>query len=230
MNDNNPPDIQDLNQICVWGDCLPTELFRRLRSRFKTQDFARWYHAGFPFYRTTFWYPLKRTPAHEVEEAIQVLREAASPPADVIGVEWWFSVLNTNRSPQWLLPCHFDRADLDEKDSLLVRHPVLASVLFFDRVPYGELVITEQRLSDGAEPNPTQPAEMRFIPPEENRYAVFPGHLYHGVIGRLWREREPDSLRVSMAVNWWTEAPSCSYLRDSENALAAFSWPTSSAS
>lgn len=223
---NPPTDTHDLDQIRVWGDCLPAALFMRLRSRFKARDFARWHRAGFPFYRTTFWYPLARNPGHEVEEAIQVLRRAASPPANVIGVEWWFSVVSINRSPQWVLPCHFDRADLDERDPLRVRHPALASVLFLDRVPYGELVITEQRIGADAQPHPAQPQEMRFIPPARNRYAVFPGHLYHGVIGRLWRERAPDRLRVSLAVNWWTQAPACSYLRHSSDALSAFDWPS----
>jgi hypothetical protein len=220
------PDTDDLDQIRVWADSLPVATFRRLRSRFKARDFARWHRAGFPFYRTTFWYPLAQSPVHEVEEAIQLLRHAASPPPNVVGVEWWFSVVPINRSPQWLLPCHFDRADLDEKDPLRVRHPTLASVFFFDPVPYGELVITEQRLCADAQPFPAQPQEMRFVPPGRNRYAVFPGHLYHGVIGRLWRERVPDRLRVSLAVNWWTQAPSCSYLRDSADALSAFSWPS----
>ncbi|MFN9504898.1 MAG: hypothetical protein ACK57J_10145, partial [Rubrivivax sp.] len=71
------PDTDDLDQIRVWADSLPVATFRRLRSRFKARDFARWHRAGFPFYRTTFWYPLSQAPGHEVEEVIQRLRRRA---------------------------------------------------------------------------------------------------------------------------------------------------------
>ena len=94
-------------------------------------------------------------------------------------------------------------------------------MLFLNAVPYGELVITDQVLTEkGARPK--QPQDMRFIRPRRNLYAVFPGHLYHGVIGRLWRTQRPPRLRVTMAVNWWTERPGASYLRDSNDASAAF--------
>ena len=107
----------------------------------------------------------------------------------MIGVEWWFSVTLTNSTPQWLLPCHFDRSDLDEQDLQKIRHPETASVLFLTSVPYGELVVTDQVLTDkGA--HPQQPKDMRFVSPKANRYATFPGHLYHGVIGRMWRPAE----------------------------------------
>ena len=220
------PDTQDLDQVRVWADCLPKAVLDRLRAQFSRQDFARWYQADFPFYRTTFWYPLEQPPRHAVEEAITVLREAAAPSPKVVGVEWWFSVVPINRSPQWLLPCHFDRADLDERDPALIRHPELASVFFLDAVPYGELAVTEQRLGADGQPYPAQPQSMRFVLPDRNRYAVFPGHLYHGVIGRMWRDHQPDRLRVSLAVNWWGQPPSASYLKDSGDAMAAFSWPS----
>ena len=68
---------------------------------------------------------------------------------------------------------------------------------------------------------PEEPKDMRFIRPKVNRYAVFPGHLYHGVLGRMWRPLQKDRLRVTMAVNWWTERPKASYLRDSRECLQA---------
>ncbi|MBK9135403.1 MAG: hypothetical protein IPM15_13955 [Betaproteobacteria bacterium] len=211
--------LQDLQ---VWGECLPEPLFGQLRRRLSLANFGRWRRAGLPFYRTTFWYPSRRAPSHVVEQAIEVLRKAARPSSQVAGVEWWFSVVDINATPQWLLPCHFDRADLDEADPARIRHPESASVFFFDAVPYGELVVTDQVLGEDGRPSPREPRRMRFVPPGENRYAVFPGHLYHGVIGRLWRPEADECLRVSLAVNWWTERPAAPYLLDSGEAVRIF--------
>jgi hypothetical protein len=211
-----------LQDFQVWGECLPEPLYARLLQCLGLERFEQWRRAGLPFYRTTFWYPSARSPSHVVEQVIEVLREAARPSPKVVGVEWWFSVMSTNATPQWLLPCHFDRADLDETDPARIRHPESASVFFFNAVPYGELVITDQVLGADGRPSPREPRNMRFVPPGENRYAVFPGHLYHGVIGRMWRPEEDEHLRVSLAVNWWAERPSAPYMRDSNEAVRIF--------
>ncbi len=213
---------RSLQDLQVWGDCLPEPLCTQLLQTLRLERFERWRRDGLPFYRTTFWVPSNRKPSHVVERVIEVLREAARPSPQVIGVEWWFSVLNTNATPQWLLPCHFDRANLDETDPARIRHPEVASVFFFNAVPYGELVITDQVLGDDGKPSPREPRTMRFVAPDENRYAVFPGHLHHGVIGRMWRPEVADCLRVSLAVNWWTERPSAPYLRESGEAAQIF--------
>jgi len=124
----------------------------------------------------------------------------------VIGVEWWFSVLITTTTPQWLLPCHIDRCDLDEQDPQKIRHPDTASVVFLNSVPYGELAITDQVLTEQGM-HPRDPKDMRFVSPKPNRYVIFPDHLYHGVVGRMWRPLKETRLRVAMAVNWWSEKP-----------------------
>jgi hypothetical protein len=142
------------------------------------------------------------------------------PDHDILGAEWWFSVGRTNVTPQWLLPCHFDCSDLEEKDLSRLKFPWRSSVLFLNPVPYGELVVTDQVLTEKGV-RPTQPAAMRFIRPARNRYAVFPGRLRHGVIGRMWRPQKPDKMRVTMAVNWWTEQPKANYLRPSAECLEA---------
>jgi len=38
----------------------------------------------------------------------------------------------------------------------------------------------------------------------------------------MWRPEEEDCLRVTMAVNWWTQRPSAAYLRDSSEAVEIF--------
>ena len=194
--------------------------FNALRRAFPESHFRRLLQEGFHFYRSTFWYPLDREPENVFESIAHSLRPLANPSSSVIGVEWWFSVLLTNSTPQWLLSCHFDRNDLAEKDLQRISHPDTASVLFLNSVPYGELVVTDQVLTEkGA--HPQEPKDMRFVRPKANRYAVFPGHLYHGVLGRMWRPMKDTKLRITMAVNWWTEKPKAAYLNDSRECMAA---------
>ena len=210
-----------LNDVQLVKGAVADDRFEELVRVFPQTHFEHLMKEKFPFYRTTFWFPLDRDPANVFESVARNLVGLANPSTRVIGVEWWFSVLLTNKTPQWLLRCHFDRNDLKEKDTRRLTHPEKGSVLFLNAVPYGELVITDQVLSSSGT-RPRQPKEMRFIQPERNLYAVFPGHLYHGVIGRMWRPLEDTQLRVSMAVNYWTEKPKATYLRDSHECMDAF--------
>ncbi len=210
-----------LNDVKLFKPGAPNREFNELTHIFPKSHFERLLEEGFHFYHTTFWYPLERKPENIFESIVSSLKTLANPSANVIGVEWWFSVLLTNATPQWLLPYHFDRNDLAEKDVHKLKHPDLSSVLFLNAVPYGELVVTDQVLTEkGARPK--QPKDMLFIRPSRNLYAVFPGHLYHGVIGRMWRPVKTTKLRISMAVNWWTEQPKAPYLYDSRECMAAF--------
>ena len=219
-----PSDTSDTNRalagVRLFDPALPRRDFDALRRAFPESHFQRLLQEGFRFYQTTFWYPLDRGPENIFESIVNSLRPLAQPSASVIGVEWWFSVTQTNSTPQWLLPCHFDRNDLDEQDLQKIRHPETASVLFLTSPPYGELVVTDQVLTDkGA--HPQQPKDMRFVSPKANRYATFPGHLYHGVIGRMWRPVKDTKLRITMAVNWWTQKPEAAYLSDSRACMTA---------
>ncbi|NPC57450.1 lipid II:glycine glycyltransferase FemX [Caenimonas soli] len=226
-----PSDTSDTNRalasVRLFDPAVPRREFNALRRAFPESHFRRLLQEGFRFYQTAFWYPLDRGPENVFESIINSLRPLAQPSASVIGVEWWFSVTLTNSTPQWLLPCHFDRNDLDEQDLQKIRHPETASVLFLTSPPYGELVVTDQVLTDkGA--HPQQPKDMRFVSPKANRYATFPGHLYHGVIGRMWRPVKDTKLRVAMAVNWWTQKPEAAYLNDSRACMAALQLTTPS--
>jgi hypothetical protein len=210
-----------LSEVQLFKPGAPNRAFQALIRAFPEARFARLLDEEFPFYRTTFWYPLDRAPENIFESVASSLRPLANPSSSVIGVEWWFSVLRTNTTPQWLLSCHFDRNDLAEKDFLKLTYPDRGSVLFLNNVPYGELVVTDQVPTEkGARPR--QPTDMRFIRPARNLYVVFPGHLYHGVIGRMWRPLKDTKLRISMAVNWWTDRPKGSYLHDSRECLVRF--------
>jgi len=211
----------ELTTVRLFTPGAPGQQFNELKRVFPQSHFERLLNDRFRFYHTTFWYPLERRPENIFESIVGNLKPLASPSSNVVGVEWWFSVLLTNATPQWLLPCHFDRNDLEEKDLNKLTHPEKSSVLFLNAVPYGELVVTDQVLTnEGARPK--QPRDMLFVRPRRNLYAVFPGHLYHGVIGRMWRPLTATKLRVTMAVNWWTEPPKAAYLHDSRECMSVF--------
>jgi hypothetical protein len=213
-----------LSAVRTFRPGVPSRQFDQLRRVFPRHHFAQLLNEDFPFYRTTFWYPLDRRPENIFESVARSLKPLANPPSSVTGVEWWFSVLLTNATPQWILSCHFDRDDIavSESDWTRVRHPDTASVLFLNTVPYGELVVTDQVMTKEGTRQPKQPTDMRFIRPDRNLYAVFPGHLYHGVIGRMWRPMKKTTLRIAMAVNYWSDRPKASYLRDSRECSSAF--------
>lgn len=213
-----------LSAVQTFSPGIPSRQFTELRRVFPQAHVERLLKEEFPFYRTTFWYPLERTPENIFESIATSLKPSANPSSNVVGVEWWFSVLLTNATPQWILSCHFDRDDMAvaESDMARVNHPDKASVLFLNSVPYGELVVTDQVLTKKGARRPKQPTDMRFIRPDRNLYAVFPGHLYHGVLGRMWRPMKSTKLRIAMAVNWWTARPAAAYLRDSRECMGAF--------
>jgi hypothetical protein len=216
--------VSPLDPVKTFEVGASPERFLELQRVFPKQHFAALLKEGFAFFRTTFWYSLDQQPMNVFESVISDLRPLAEPSAQVTGVEWWFSVGITNKTPHWLLPCHFDRNDLTEKDADKLEYPEKASVLFLNSVPYGELVVTDQVFTKkGIQPK--QPKDMRFIQPRENLYAVFPGNLYHGVIGRMWRPLRKTKLRITMAVNWWCAKPKAAYLRESRDCAAAFRLP-----
>jgi hypothetical protein len=206
------------DRVQIHNNGLPRALLVELNRSASVEHFARLAASGFPFYRTTFWHPLDRAPSNVFESVIVALKSIVDPKSEVVGVEWWFSVLRTDASPHWLLAPHFDRNNLSEKDPERIEHPDRASILFLNGVPDSELVITDQLLTaKGARPK--QAREMVFVAPRRNRYVVFPGELYHGVIGRMWRAAKPPRLRIAMAINWWEEKPAATYLRDSAHCL-----------
>lgn len=210
-----------LDNVKLFESAIPSHEFDEMFQVFPESHFERLKREGFLFYQTTFWYPLDREPENIFEKVVRSLQPLANPSKSTIGVEWWFSVVMTNKTPQWLLPCHFDCNDLAEKDICKIKHPYPSSVLFLNSVPYGDLVITDQILTERGI-HPTEPKDMRFIRPDQNLYAVFPGNLYHGVIGRMWLPAEAEKLRVAMAVNWWTEKPKAAYMRDSRDCMTVF--------
>ena len=159
-------------------------------------------------YFTTFWLGRGEKPANAIEEAVRSLWSIAAPGRRCAGAEWWIGRSYTNAVP---VGFHFDQ---DVRAPRGLRHPLVSSVFFFNRVRGGHLAVTDQRAGrpSGA-PIPLQPSVLQAVAPRRNRYAIFDGRLFHGVLDA--RGRTPGArlaaprgrLRVTLVVNFWTRRP-----------------------
>jgi hypothetical protein len=185
---------QDL--VRTFENALPVELFRRARRAIGWLGPVRLRESYF----TTFWLPGGATPLNAVEEAVLALSALASPAGRWSGAEWWIGRAYTTDVP---IGFHFDE---DVKGGRR-RHPLLSSVLFFNRVRGGHLAITDQR------PGSREATRLETVKPRANRYAVFDGDLFHGVLdarGRTPGRRLPGPrgrLRITLVVNFWDRRP-----------------------
>jgi len=148
-------------------------------------------------YFTTFWLPRGAEPAHSVEEAVLQLWRLAR--VRCAGVEWWIGRAYTTDLP---IAFHFDH---DVKEGS--RHPLLSSVFFFNSVRGGHLAVTDQRRGSA------EATLLETVKPRRNRYAIFGGDLFHGVLdarGRTPRRPLPGPrgrMRITLVINYWNRRP-----------------------
>ena len=158
-------------------------------------------------YFTTFWLGRGEAPANAVEEVVVALWDLAAPGPRCAGAEWWIGRSYTTDVP---VGFHFDQ---DVRAARGLRHPLLSTVLFFNRVRGGQLAVTDQRAGPRGEPTPAEPGELQVVAARRNRYAVFDGALFHGVLdarGRPPGRKLPGPrgrLRVTLVVNFWDRRP-----------------------
>lgn len=182
---------------------IPAPLFSRARRAIARLGNERLRESYF----TTFWLPRDAQPVHALEEAVRAL-EPLAQAGPCAGFEWWIGRSYTNAVP---IGFHFDQ---DVKAARKLRHPLVSSVLFFNRVRGGQLAITDQRPGPRGEPQPAQPGQLQAIAPRANRYAIFPGDLFHGVLDARGQTPGPrrlpgpsGRLRVTLVVNYWAARP-----------------------
>ncbi len=158
-------------------------------------------------YWTTFWLPRGEKPAHALEELVLALQTIANPPASCAGAEWWIGRAHTTRIP---VGFHFDQ---DVKAKRAFRHPKISSVFFFNPVRGGQLAITDQIADDRGNPRPAQAGAMAVVKPARNRYAIFAGNLFHGVLDANGKvpgraiAGPPGRLRITLVINYWEKRP-----------------------
>ena len=158
-------------------------------------------------YWTTFWMPRGQAPAHALEELVADLWRTAAPDSRCVGAEWWIGRAHTTRIP---VGFHFDQ---DVKAKAGFRHPRLSSVFFFNAVRGGQLAITDQKSGPRGEPLPAQASDLIAVAPKRNRYTIFSGDLFHGVLDARGRTPgkplagPPGRLRLTLVINYWERRP-----------------------
>lgn len=197
--------------VCRHNSALPLDQFEILWSLLSIGEIPGLYRSGFDFYRATFWVDLQQKASDPLETCLRPLFDYVDQ-SGCEGVEWWLSVQDLNRTPYWLLKPHFDRDDISHDVSPGSRFPKVSSVFFLDSLPYGELIVTDQRYVDSGV-TPKDPGAMCCVRPEKNLYAAFSGSLMHGVIGRMWRQRVECPLRIALALNYWEQRPTAGYMK-----------------
>ena len=186
---------------------LPAALFRRARAAIARLHGERVRQS----YWTTFWMPLRATPQHAVEEAVAALARLALPARHgCAGAEWWLGRTHTTRVP---IEFHFDQDVQRRAAGGRLQHPRTSTVLFFNRVRGGQLAVTDQLPGDRGEPRPARAGAMETVAPRANRYAIFDGRRFHGVLDARGNVPSrplpgpPGRLRISLVVNFWRARP-----------------------
>jgi hypothetical protein len=156
-------------------------------------------------------HPPSHPPPHvgpnPIEELVALLWKIAKPPRDCAGAEWWIGRAYTNALP---IGFHFDQ---DVKARRGRQHPALSSVFFFNRVRGGQLAVTDQLPGRAGAPSPQKPGALSIAVPRRNRYVVFRGDRFHGVLDSEGRSKGPVSrtpagrLRVTLVINFWRRRP-----------------------
>jgi hypothetical protein len=188
-------------------EAVPPELVARARRAISRLGTSRLRASYF----TTYWLPRGEIAASSpLEQLVAQLWTVARPPRSCAGVEWWIGRAYTNALP---IGFHFDQ---DVKAKRGFRHPLLSSVFFFNRVRGGQLAITDQvprRRRGATSPHPPQATQLAVVEPRRNRYVVFGGDRFHGVLDHRGctpgaPSRTPRGrLRVTLVVNFWEHRP-----------------------
>jgi hypothetical protein len=176
----------------LFDDALPPALFGTLqRGICGHPDIAT-------LYEHSFWFPLDARPRLCVEHAIASLLRLLPTTAEIRGAEWWVPARPSTQGMEWHCDC--DRI-VYARHKRYVR-PQLSSVLYLGDAGGPTLIVDDVARDATARRPRTDLGAVGYLP-VPNRYGIFPGDRFHAVASR-----DDDRLRVTVAINWWTEKPS----------------------
>jgi hypothetical protein len=186
-------------------EALPPPLFARLRRRLFSLGEERLRAS----YQTTFWHPFAEPPDDVVAEAALALKVLLPRQAGLRGVEWWLSRMRTSNVQ---VDFHQDRDERLMRATGKMVHPTYSSLLFLNRCRGGLLAVTDALPNEANRAMAPDRGDFDLVAPRPNRFAVFRGHLTHGVLDSanqipgVRRPREAR-LRWAIAINFWDHRP-----------------------
>ena len=197
-----------------YEDALPAPLFDRIAKAVSEVGLERMKRN----YTTTFWFPRDAEPSNLAERCVAELYRMVDPGPSCVGMEWWLGRLAFGQK----LRMHFDRDMILRKKTGRFFHPIFGSVLYLNDFPGSPTVVLQQIAGPDGESRIPQKAEHRErVPAVANRYVVFPGNLRHGVVPRKETPppTDPDALRLTLLVNYWTQRPMPPVCRDYDGSI-----------
>ncbi|MBS2029055.1 MAG: hypothetical protein JST54_14225 [Deltaproteobacteria bacterium] len=191
--------------LTVHDHALPDAEFRALWKQLRAVGNERLRQG----YWTTFWYDFG-PPRNAVDRAVLRLRERFGG-WDAKGVEWWLGRTDLRRVP---IELHADRDNHLFDDTGQLRHPNQSSVLYFNRVKGGALMVLDQKQSrDLKRLIPATARDWALAAPRPNRFVHFPGDRVHAVLDANNElpskplKGPPTPIRWALVVNWWRRRP-----------------------
>lgn len=162
--------------------------------------------------RPTFWYDMQQPPRNNIEAAVLELRKLI--PADILGsslitgAEWWVQI----RAKEEGIGFHYDKDEGLASLKGIMKHPELSTVTYLGSTGAPTLILN-MTTPDGNAEVPDIP-DMGYLSfPRVNRHIIFSGNLQHGVLGSAApkvnskRKSALHKRRITLLINWWTEAP-----------------------
>jgi hypothetical protein len=150
------------------------------------------------FYENSFWFPINAQPRLYVEHAILALKRLLPTSSGMAGAEWWIPALNSRQGMEWHCDC--DRV-IYAREKRFVR-PQIGSVFYLNAAG-GPTLVVDDVATDHTVRRPRAENGCTGYLPTPNRYGIFPGDRFHAVA-----ISGEDQLRITVAINWWTEKPS----------------------
>lgn len=157
--------------------------------------------------RPTFWYDLSaHSPRNLIEAAVLRLRTLI--PASMLGnstirgAEWWVQV----RSKEEGITFHYDKDEGLASIKGIMKHPAVSTVTYLNDIGAPTLIF-EMITIDGNQEVPEIPDAGFLSYPRKNRHIMFSGDLQHGVLGSAAPRIAEAGSRVTLLINWWSEAP-----------------------
>jgi hypothetical protein len=192
-----------IGQMRVFDDALSAQCFNRLRRRvYGTEGVAQTFDR-------TFWFDFSAAPDNVVALAILEMKALVPRNLSIVGAEWWLSRMRTSHIE---FGFHQDRDGGYRARTGKMIHPDFSSVLFLNRCRGGALAVTAALPDERNTASAPSDHSFWLAVPRPNRFALFPGHLTHGVLdshNEIPGPRRPKEkrLRLAVAINFWSYAP-----------------------
>eukprot|EP00127_Corallochytrium_limacisporum_P002660 Clim_evm96s134 gene=Clim_evmTU96s134 len=127
----------------------------------------------------------------------------------IMGIEWWVHKRPRHRKMKVMSghPLHFD-VDEETNDGGTTYHPIWSSVTFVEGDVGGQTIVTEWDSHRDFKNEAETPHGAYMVSAQDNRFVLFRGSLYHGVLPGFPEDLEEGGQgvrgqRITLLINFW---------------------------